>query len=147
MTVTSEHADPESSPAAEPSLDGAMNEDGIDLTLIRWSLSLSPLERLEAAQSLVDLAWAARNSGTRQPLSKLDYLALMRRLTEAKIEFAVVGGVASILNGAPVTTFDWTLCTERQRSESQEPTLDQLSRLFFASPAATSAHSRQFALS
>ena len=34
--------------------------DGVDLTLIRWMLSLTPAERLQALQSFVDAAWAAR---------------------------------------------------------------------------------------
>ncbi len=29
---------------------GQRSEDGVDLTLIRWMLSLTPLERLRAAQ-------------------------------------------------------------------------------------------------
>ena len=30
------------------------SEDGVDLTLIRWMLSLTPAERLEVLQSAVD---------------------------------------------------------------------------------------------
>ena len=30
------------------------SEDGVDLTLIRWMLSLTPAERLEALQSIID---------------------------------------------------------------------------------------------
>jgi hypothetical protein len=32
----------------------AHSPDGVDLTLIRWTLSLTPLERLELLQSWVD---------------------------------------------------------------------------------------------
>ncbi len=32
----------------------AHSPDGVDLTLIRWTLSLSPLERLQLLQSWVD---------------------------------------------------------------------------------------------
>lgn len=32
----------------------AHGEDGVDLTLIRWMLSLSPAERLEVLQGFVD---------------------------------------------------------------------------------------------
>jgi len=31
-----------------------ISEDGVDLSLIRWMLDLSPLERLEAAQGFAD---------------------------------------------------------------------------------------------
>lgn len=53
---------PEPDPArgAEPLLDGAFAEDGVDLTLIRWMLSLNPTERLQAAQNLIDAAWKLR---------------------------------------------------------------------------------------
>jgi len=39
---------------------GLFSEDGVDLTLIQWFLSLTPLQRLEAAQDMVDTAWALR---------------------------------------------------------------------------------------
>lgn len=41
---------------------GAFAEDGVDLTLIEWMLSLNPLERLEAAQDMVDTIWALREA-------------------------------------------------------------------------------------
>ena len=36
--------------------------DGVDLGLIRWFLRLSPAQRLETLQNLVDLAVEARNA-------------------------------------------------------------------------------------
>lgn len=48
--------------AAEPNLEGAFSDDGVDLTLIRWMLGQSPTDRLRAAQSLIDAAWALRNN-------------------------------------------------------------------------------------
>ena len=47
---------------AEPDLEGAFSEDGVDLTLIRWMLRRSPTERLQAAQQLIDATWTLRNS-------------------------------------------------------------------------------------
>jgi len=44
---------------AEPVLDIA--PDGIDLSLIRWMLSLTPMERLESLQDLVDGVLALRD--------------------------------------------------------------------------------------
>ncbi|MGH9624331.1 MAG: DUF6036 family nucleotidyltransferase, partial [Bryobacteraceae bacterium] len=38
------------------------------------------------------------------PESKL--LALLQRLEESKAQFIVVGGLAAVLNGAPVQTYD-----------------------------------------
>jgi hypothetical protein len=40
---------------AKPQADGALySEDGVDLTMIRWMLSLTPAERLEVLQSTVN---------------------------------------------------------------------------------------------
>ena len=38
----------------EPTTEGAFSEDGIDLTVIRWMLRLTPAERLQAVQDLID---------------------------------------------------------------------------------------------
>ena len=32
----------------------AFNEEGVDLTLIRWTLSLTPAERLQTLQDFID---------------------------------------------------------------------------------------------
>ena len=47
----------------------AYSEDGVDLTLIRWMLSLTPAERLGVLQQYVDsvLNIRAWNSETRLP--------------------------------------------------------------------------------
>ncbi len=34
--------------------------DGVDLTLIRWMLEMTPAERLEALQSFIDSVWELR---------------------------------------------------------------------------------------
>ena len=38
--------------------------DGVDLTLIRWMLSLTPAERLEVAQRYANSIWEARGKRT-----------------------------------------------------------------------------------
>jgi hypothetical protein len=47
----------------------AYSDDGVDLTLIRWMLSLTPAERLSVLQQYVDsvLNIRAWNSATRLP--------------------------------------------------------------------------------
>jgi len=40
----------------------AFAEDGVDLTLIHWFLSLSPYERLQTAQDMIDTAWKLREA-------------------------------------------------------------------------------------
>jgi hypothetical protein len=37
------------------SAESAYDEDGVDVSLVRWMLSLTPTERLQALQSFVDL--------------------------------------------------------------------------------------------
>jgi hypothetical protein len=34
--------------------------DGVDLTLIRWMLEMTPAERLETLQSFIDSVWELR---------------------------------------------------------------------------------------
>jgi predicted nucleotidyltransferase len=42
-----------------------------------------------------------------------DFLAALRALREGGVEFAVVGGLAAVLNGAPVGTFDLDIVPAR----------------------------------
>jgi predicted nucleotidyltransferase len=42
-----------------------------------------------------------------------DFLAVLRALREGGVEFAVVGGLAAVLNGAPVSTFDLDIVPAR----------------------------------
>jgi hypothetical protein len=36
--------------------------DGVDVTLIRWMLSLTPAERLAVLQDFTDFVWEVRNA-------------------------------------------------------------------------------------
>lgn len=40
--------------------DPEYDENGVDLTLIRWMLDMTPAERLAALQSFADALWTAR---------------------------------------------------------------------------------------
>ena len=42
-----------------------------------------------------------------------DFLAALRALREGGVEFVVVGGLAAVLNGAPVNTFDLDIVPSR----------------------------------
>jgi hypothetical protein len=75
--------------------------DGVDLTLIRWMLSLTPAERLEVLQRHVQAVLEIRAQ-----TAQADFLAILRTLREHGVDFIVVGGVSAVLQGAPVTTFD-----------------------------------------
>ncbi len=48
----------EASEVIEPS--DAYSEDGVDVSLIQWMLGLSPKERLDAAQDMIDTVWMLR---------------------------------------------------------------------------------------
>jgi hypothetical protein len=45
-----------------------------------------------------------------------DFLAALRALCEGGVEFAVVGGLAAVLNGAPVNTFDLDIVPARDEA-------------------------------
>lgn len=47
-------------PDEAPGIEDAYSEDGVDLTLIRWMLSLTPAERLQAAQEFANFVLSAR---------------------------------------------------------------------------------------
>ena len=47
-------------PAAAGESDAAYSEDGVDLTLIRWMLSLSPAERLAVLRDFINFVSEAR---------------------------------------------------------------------------------------
>ena len=48
---------PEPTPEATES---AYDSSGVDVTLIRWMLDMTPAERLQVLQSFVDATWRAR---------------------------------------------------------------------------------------
>lgn len=50
----------------------AYSDDGVDLSLIRWMLSLTPAERLEALQQFAGFALSARARSTPIPQPTAD---------------------------------------------------------------------------
>lgn len=64
MTLKPESPD-KNLPNAERAAEPAYSDDGVDLTLIRWMLSLSPLERLRTAQRYARAAHRLRNAPRR----------------------------------------------------------------------------------
>jgi hypothetical protein len=53
----------------DPCWDDAYSEDGVDLTLIRWMLSLTPAQRLQMLQDHVNAVWSIWNANGRAPVS------------------------------------------------------------------------------
>ena len=60
MTATQETTTSPPPATEEPTLERAFSADGVDLTVIRWMLDLTPAERLQAVQDLIDAASALR---------------------------------------------------------------------------------------
>jgi hypothetical protein len=58
-------ADPKPTPAPPQETLPTHSEDGVDLTLIRWMLSLTPLERLRYLQRTVGSILRLRNARSR----------------------------------------------------------------------------------
>lgn len=51
----------------------AYSEDGVDLTLIRWMLSLTPAERVQVLQQCVDSVLNIRAWNSQSGLPRNDY--------------------------------------------------------------------------
>ncbi|MBZ5543305.1 MAG: hypothetical protein LAO07_06440 [Acidobacteriia bacterium] len=58
-----DQAEPDSSTRDEPRAQPTHSEDGVDLTLIRWTLSLTPAERLDVLQQHLRSVLRLRGEG------------------------------------------------------------------------------------
>jgi len=65
-----------------------------------------------------------------------NFVAILRQLKEAKVEFLVVGGLAAVLNGAPVDTLDVDLVHSRDFANVERllPVLAALDAIFRLQP-------------
>ena len=76
-------------------------DSGVDLTLIRWMLDMTPAS-----------AWRSCNPSSMRygrpedGMSRPDFTAALRVLVECGVDFVVVGGIAAVLQSVPVNTFD-----------------------------------------
>lgn len=98
------------------------SESGVDLTLLRENLKLTPTERLrrhlQALKSVESLAESSRprssarlHSGRR--LAVLDIEAILRRLGDQQVDYVVIGGLAMIAHGSAYITKDVDICYSR----------------------------------
>ena len=53
------------------------------------------------------------------PAPEPDFLAALRALAEHRVEFVVIGGVAAVLHGAPMTTFDLDVVPARTAENAE----------------------------
>jgi len=84
------------------------SKDGVDLSLIRWMLSMTPTQRLQVLQQNIRAIMRLRGG---KPSTW--FLEILKVLTKHKVSFIVVGGVCVASHGAPVTTFDLGLVHSR----------------------------------
>jgi hypothetical protein len=63
--MTPAESEPDQVPITDPNDRRLYNEEGVDLTLIRWMLSLTPTERLQALQQQVNGIWRLRRDRSR----------------------------------------------------------------------------------
>jgi hypothetical protein len=89
--------------------------DGVDVSLIRWFLGLSPGEHASSRTP------STPSPGSESGVQPTDFEAILRVLAGHKVDLVVVGGVAATLQGAPVTTFDLDIVHSRE-----EANLDRL---------------------
>jgi hypothetical protein len=104
------------------------SESGIDLTLLRRNLELSPTERVERGLSAAAFASvlleAGRASRTKQsnpneggpPVAQQVRLELiLKDLAKHRVEYVLIGGQAMTLQGSAHVTFDLDLCYARTK--------------------------------
>jgi len=95
------------------------SEDGVDLSLVRWMLSLTPAERLRVLE---------------QHSANLE--EILRRLRESGTDFVIVGELAGELNGAPVHTLELDIVHSRDTANVARllPVLESLDAVFRIQP-------------
>ena len=110
---------------------GEQDANGVDLSLLRENLKLTPRERLlradRAAQrtSIVG-TWPTTAQTESSQLSDLEQIALI--LLRHGVEFLIVGGQAETLMGSPRVTYDTDLCYRRTK-ENLERLADALKEM------------------
>jgi predicted nucleotidyltransferase len=100
-----------SSEASEDRNYGEQDANGVDLSMIRELLRLTPLQRLRRADRARRMrsVWGSMAGATDK--SVLEQLAEI--LLAHDVEFIVVGGQAEVLLGSPRVTYDVNLCYRR----------------------------------
>ena len=65
-----------------------------------------------------------------------NFIAILEALSASEIEFILVGGLAAVLDGAPVTTYDTDIVHSRNEANVKRPlvALDQLDAVFRIQP-------------
>jgi hypothetical protein len=98
------------------------SESGVDLTLLRAQLQRTVEERWEKNRGAAAFQDEVRRAGdaARDPARKstrdpqmFDAVAMVRLLTEQRVEFVIIGGLAMIAHGSAYVTKDLDVCYRR----------------------------------
>jgi len=101
------------------------SDTGVDLTLLRRNLELSIEERLERNARMLPLiealtmSGAARSQGRTKPgrrPSMLEVEALLRQLSNSRVAYVLIGGLAMRAQGSAHITEDLDICYARSAS-------------------------------
>ena len=105
--------------------------DGTDLTLIRWMLSMTPAERLDALQGFIDALWKVR-----APTPKPEFRSMLQALAKRQVDFIVVGGVALVLSGGAYNNLDLDVVhsTDAANIAKLVPALEELDAYYRLHP-------------
>ena len=76
------------------------------LALARQSLALSPDERVERVERMLEFHAAGRTARREVPVPNIDAVSIVRVLQARGVDFVVIGGYGAILHGAPHVTDD-----------------------------------------
>ncbi len=94
-----------------------ISKTGIDISLIKSGLPLSPLRRIEENDSLIRFAAEMRQWKKATHFDQngcinvtVDFKEILRRLISQKVAFVLIGGQAAIAHGVTLFTKDFDVC-------------------------------------
>jgi predicted nucleotidyltransferase len=90
---------------------GEQDENGVDVSLLRENLRLTPSQRLQKFQRFFSAYWRCRCMGP-EP----DFHTVLAALNERQVRFVLIGGLALISHGSETFTRDLDLCYGREGS-------------------------------
>ena len=88
---------------------GEQDENGVDVSLLRENLRLTPSERVQKFQRFLSLYWRCQRMGP-EP----DFHDVLAALSARRVRFVLIGGLALISHGSEMFTRDLDLCYARE---------------------------------
>jgi predicted nucleotidyltransferase len=88
---------------------GEQDENGVDVSLLRENLRLTPSQRLRKFQRFLSLYWRCQGMGP-EP----DFHNVLAALSARQVRFVLIGGLALISHGSETFTRDLDLCYARE---------------------------------